>query len=202
MTIVKVCKIHGELKLEEVIYKNENNMRCKECHKESVRKSHDKNREEKNAKQRDRRKNDLEYREQKLIKDREYKRKEYAERKEKVLARNKSWRDRNPEKQKSIAYKTKYGITLEEYQQLFKLQNGVCKICKEPESSLDNFGKEGKVLSVDHCHNSKAVRGLLCNRCNFMIGYARDSEDILEAGKVYLREFKNGISESCSQKKC
>ena len=199
MTIVKVCKIHGELKLEEVIYKNENNMRCKECHMESVRKSHDKNREEKNALIRERRKNDPEYAEYKREQSRKAQQKRYSEKKDHMNAVAKAWRDRNPEKQKNIAYKTRYGITFDEYKRLFDLQGGVCKICKEPETALDNFGKEGKVLSVDHCHDSKIVRGLLCSRCNCMIGYSRESEDILEGGKIYLREFKNGISESSTQ---
>lgn len=201
-TIVKVCNIHGELRLKDVRYLNPNNMRCKECAYERSRISRDKNRDEYNASIREKRKNDPDYAEYKRRQSRTAQRKRYVEKNEHMKAVAKAWRDRNPEKQKNFAYKTRYGITFDEYKRLFELQNGVCKICKEPETALDNFGKEGKVLSVDHCHDSKIVRGLLCSRCNCMIGYSRESEEILEAGKVYLREFNDGVSKSCSQKKC
>ena len=41
-------------------------------------------------------------------------------------------------------------------------------------------------LVVDHCHRSRQVRGLLCNRCNTMIGQARERPEVLRAGADYL----------------
>ncbi len=52
-----------------------------------------------------------------------------------------------------------YGITSEIYASLMALQGGVCDICKKVPSS-------GRRLSVDHCHDTGVVRGLLCPSCN------------------------------------
>lgn len=63
----------------------------------------------------------------------------------------------------------KFGITLEEYSLMLDEQLGVCKICK-------NSPKSGRTLSVDHCHISGKVRGLLCDRCNIALAYIEDKE--------------------------
>src|SRR5689334_6819967 len=50
-----------------------------------------------------------------------------------------------------------YGITLEEYQAMLEEQEHVCAICG---------GTDTKRLSVDHCHITEKIRGLLCRKCN------------------------------------
>ena len=62
-----------------------------------------------------------------------------------------------------------YGISLEKYNEMIILQNNLCAICCKPESRK-------KRLSVDHCHKTGKVRGLLCDKCNN--GIARFNEDI------------------------
>lgn len=52
-----------------------------------------------------------------------------------------------------------YGITGTEYAHILEYQGGTCAICGEPP-----YGK--RRLSVDHCHESGHVRGLLHNTCN------------------------------------
>jgi hypothetical protein len=68
-------------------------------------------------------------------------------------------------------------------------QNGVCVVCRQPETKVIN----GKVLklAVDHDHETGKVRGLLCMACNIAIGYLQN--DPLRARSVaeYL--------ERCSQ---
>lgn len=64
--------------------------------------------------------------------------------------------------------------------QLFIKQNGACAICGQPESELN------KRLSLDHCHLTGHIRGLLCVRCNFFIGAAKDNAHILRAAIDYL----------------
>lgn len=56
----------------------------------------------------------------------------------------------------------RYGITLEEYMALFMHQKGVCAICEEQP-------RKGN-LTIDHCHASGKVRGLLCGPCNKLLG--------------------------------
>ncbi len=84
------------------------------------------------------------------------------------------------EKRWANRLKRLYGITPEYYVEMILTQNGVCAICKR-------VCKTGKILSVDHCHSTGAVRGLLCGTCNRMIGQAVDSINLLQAGIEYLK---------------
>lgn len=84
------------------------------------------------------------------------------------------------------ALNRKYGIGKVEYDARLAEQNGVCAICCEAEMFVNK--KTGKLqeFSVDHCHAGGHVRGLLCVRCNRMLGYARDNETILRRAVAYL----------------
>jgi hypothetical protein len=84
--------------------------------------------------------------------------------------------------------KYKYGITLGDYNRMFEEQNGVCAICGKKESSLSNYSDSIKHLSVDHNHMTGEVRGLLCDKCNRMIGYANENIKILNNAIRYLEE--------------
>ena len=78
--------------------------------------------------------------------------------------------------------KRNYGISLDEYHELVKQQNGVCAICKSPPPE----GRK-KRLSIDHCHDTGVVRGLLCDNCNRSLGLLKDSIDVLENAIQYLK---------------
>lgn len=43
-----------------------------------------------------------------------------------------------------------------------------------------------KKLSVDHCHETKKIRSLLCIKCNTMLGNCKESVDILKKAIKYL----------------
>ena len=85
--------------------------------------------------------------------------------------------------QKSLSY----GITEEDYDRMYKEQKGVCAICKKPETRQSK-GKT-TLLCVDHDHETGKVRGLLCHRCNTVIGMFTDIT-LLDSAKVYLVERK------------
>lgn len=63
----------------------------------------------------------------------------------------------------------KYGITPAEYAAMLAVQQGVCAICEQPE--LSSIKGTPRSLSVDHDHATGRIRGLLCTRCNSMLGY-------------------------------
>ena len=81
----------------------------------------------------------------------------------------------------------KYGLTKDDYVDMEKSQNGVCKICGEPE-------KHKKRLSVDHDHAccsgskscGKCIRGLLCSDCNRALGSVKDNIKILQTMIEYI----------------
>lgn len=78
------------------------------------------------------------------------------------------------------AYRLKiaYGVTLAEWDALLIACSGRCNICREP--MLDPY--------VDHCHATGAVRGMLCQPCNYGLGSFRDDVRRLEAAIDYLKK--------------
>jgi len=80
--------------------------------------------------------------------------------------------------------KRKYGISLDEYNQLVESQGDSCAIC----GTTDKGVARGKFRywSVDHNHATGEVRGLLCQKCNVLLGMAKDDISILEKAIEYL----------------
>lgn len=101
---------------------------------------------------------------------------------------NKRSKEKNREKarrlQRLCHLRAQYGIDDSRYQELLVQQYGVCAICKKPETRVI-FGSLAQ-LAVDHNHETGSIRGLLCGRCNRMIGLAKDSPSILQAAIEYL----------------
>lgn len=105
-------------------------------------------------------------------------------------AKSKQWYAANKGWFKNRDLLRKYGITLEEYQDMVAMQDGKCAICK----------KATEILHVDHRHlppddwkhmlpadKKKYIRGLLCFNCNTGIGNLQDNIEIIESAAIYLR---------------
>ena len=88
-----------------------------------------------------------------------------------------------PETYRKQHLKRTYGITLEEYDAMLEKQGGCCAICgtDKPGSSRRNT-----YFSVDHCHTTGEVRGLLCHQCNTALGLIKDNPDTLTNMITYL----------------
>jgi hypothetical protein len=99
------------------------------------------------------------------------------------------WRNHERNKFRSASYtrKGRYGIDQAEYEKMVKEQNGVCYICKLPETSKQ--GNKIRLLSVDHHHKSGRIRKLLCKECNLMLGRAKENPETLRKGADYLEQF-------------
>lgn len=83
--------------------------------------------------------------------------------------------------------KYKFGIVIAEYNTILEAQNGVCAICKQPETAKDMRRGKVKSLAVDHNHKTGKIRGLLCDRCNTSIGKFNDDPNLIEKAVEYLR---------------
>jgi hypothetical protein len=80
-----------------------------------------------------------------------------------------------------------YGISMDEYGQLFEKQGKCCAIC----GTNNPRTKSGRnPWHVDHDHETKQVRGILCFRCNVMLGNSGDDTGILQRAIGYLNGVK------------
>ena len=109
---------------------------------------------------------------------------------EQANAYHREYRKTHPRKEeyyhlKCRKLKERYGITREDYDDMFKNQNGVCAICLKPEKAQQG-NKSVWELAVDHCHKTGKVRGLLCNKCNRAIGYLDDNPLLTDRATKYL----------------
>jgi hypothetical protein len=112
---------------------------------------------------------------------------------DKVNARSKAFYARHPDKAKlkakRIRLRLDFGLTIEQYEMMLVAQGGVCAICgKEEKAAGRTF------LSVDHCHHTGEVRGLLCSRCNPGVGLFNDDPILLRNAAEYIERF-NSIDE-------
>lgn len=73
-------------------------------------------------------------------------------------------------------FREKYGISEADYLRMREQQNGLCAVCEKPSD----------LLVVDHCHDTGAVRGLLCRACNLSLGYLRDDSFNAVSAAKYL----------------
>jgi len=87
------------------------------------------------------------------------------------------------------ALKNRYGITVEFYNELLEKQNKACAICTLPETRRHQNGKV-KNLSVDHCHSTGKVRGLLCYSCNTSVGFMKENFIAITNLALYVAEHK------------
>ena len=81
------------------------------------------------------------------------------------------------------AFQRKYGITLEQWDQMFIEQCGRCVICEV------DLPPMGRGVHTDHCHNDGSVRGLLCFHCNHGLGKFRDNPNTLRAAAEYIENY-------------
>lgn len=87
------------------------------------------------------------------------------------------------DKKKHANWLKRYGLTHEKYVEMFEQQDGRCKICTKECSS-------GMNLSVDHCHKTGKIRGLLCKKCNSALGMLNDDIALFRSAIMYLKNFE------------
>lgn len=79
-------------------------------------------------------------------------------------------------------YRARFGITLQQYNDMFAAQSGCCAVCGQHQSGF------GQALAVDHDHKTHEIRGLLCHGCNTGIGGLKDSIEFLSEAIRYLKD--------------
>ena len=83
---------------------------------------------------------------------------------------------------------TLYGLDKDEWYWMLKEQNFQCKICKTKLKERKKGRGLRSEIHVDHDHKTMRVRGLLCNPCNSLLGYAKEDVSILNSAIIYVKE--------------
>jgi hypothetical protein len=100
----------------------------------------------------------------------------YEKNKEELKAWARAYYENNKEKAKSKELKRNFGISLHEYNLMFTEQKGKCACCGIHQNKLT------RRFAVDHDHDTKLIRGLLCGNCNTAIGKLGDNiEGVMKA---------------------
>lgn len=107
----------------------------------------------------------------------------YARHSKKLIAWQRAYNLRYPEARKNYVLRRLYGLSLGEYNSILERQGGGCAICGVKASS-----GVSATFHVDHCHEKKVVRGLLCTSCNSGLGRFKDNPDLLIAAADYLKK--------------
>lgn len=102
--------------------------------------------------------------------------KAYAEALRKLPEKVRSYRKTQVGKRKTHDIRSRYRLSLDQFELMLADQDGKCGIC------LDDV----PVLNIDHCHVTGRVRGLLCMRCNLGLGQFRDSPELIQKALKYL----------------
>ena len=117
----------------------------------------------------------------------------YERNKKKAAAKVREWREQNIDvvkkyradnRQKHYRQEVvrKYGVDVTWFDDQLQLQNNACLCCK----ILFKWGDKQTTPHVDHCHISQTVRGILCNRCNTVLGLCKDSKELFKNLLGYL----------------
>ena len=122
----------------------------------------------------------------------QYKKQWRESNRDKIKIYSKRYRERDKAISLDRALGYKYGITPDMYRELIIKQNGKCAVCGNGETVLSRYGIPLR-LAVDHCHTTGRIRGLLCNRCNRLIGIVNDDPALLRRMAAYIEVADTGF---------
>ena len=94
-----------------------------------------------------------------------------------------SWYDKHPDRYFKAYILKRYGLTVDEYDNIIKQQSNLCAICYTDFQFLSK-----KKIHIDHDHKTNKVRGILCHNCNAGLGLFKDNPLFLQKAIQYLKE--------------
>jgi len=106
---------------------------------------------------------------------------------------NPAFRERGKQRTRRWQRQKFYGLSIEDETVLLKKQNNACAICKKLFQTDSDY-------HVDHCHDTKKVRGLLCPSCNKGLGLFKDNPTALKAAAAYVESQGLDVSNGAKTK--
>jgi hypothetical protein len=86
---------------------------------------------------------------------------------------NRDYRAKHMGRDQEIKYRFRYGVELSE----IRPKPECCEVCDKPH----------RKIVFDHCHETGAFRGWICDPCNVALGLVKDNPETLERLAKYLR---------------
>ena len=102
----------------------------------------------------------------------------YPRNRQKQIRSSNMWKKNN----KAAVLSYGKGVNVEEVKRVLSHNDGKCEIC----------GSSNRLV-IDHDHNSKKVRGILCGKCNSGLGFFNDDTDHLASAIKYINKSKNSV---------
>lgn len=96
------------------------------------------------------------------------------------------WASRSPKRRLEQHLKYKYGVTHDQFYTAWNSQDGKCAICLSELPDLMVYENRRRGYAIDHNHDTGEFRGILCLKCNSLLGMANDSPRILAKAIGYL----------------
>lgn len=179
---LRLRAIEHRIRNKELLKLKDKERNKTERRKAQHRKSFLKNKDIKNKRRRDRYRNDENFKNKLKEKSLKY---HYENHDKNILKNQKYFRENRNilnKKRNEFHYKHTYGITIYEKREMEIRQNSKCIICgKKFKNTAD--------IHVDHNHNTKEVRMLLCHKCNTGIGMFNEDTERMEQAIFYLKMF-------------
>ena len=83
-------------------------------------------------------------------------------------------------------FRTKYGLELEDIQQMWEERGGKCDLCECVKPAPHHEGPAYHKLVIDHCHDTERIRGMLCYKCNTALGQLGDTAEAIDRVLNYV----------------
>jgi hypothetical protein len=102
-----------------------------------------------------------------------------------AVQRSRVWRtdEENRNLARGARFGKKYGITLDQFAARWYAQAGQCLLCQ----AKLHWGMRYLSPQVDHDHDSKTIRALLCHRCNLALGGFDEDVARLRRAAAYVQ---------------
>lgn len=135
----------------------------------------------------------IEWRNNNKEKIKNYENTRYSKNKDKIRERvRQNLKSKNYEVKKRQGLLKNYGLKWEEYNKMLEDCKKKCQICEKDFDLLEEYVNKNKSQpQVDHCHITGKIRGLLCGKCNSILGYCNDNIEILKNTIIYLEKYSN-----------
>jgi hypothetical protein len=111
----------------------------------------------------------------------------YEANKEYAKTKSKAHYNQSKDTSASNRLRAKFGITLADYEKMFREQRGRCAICCKRQVIYDQHGNLRR-MAVDHDHKTGRVRQLLCAPCNTGIGLVKENAATLNNMIEYIKK--------------